>query len=209
LRDYEVRNIIKSMSSSSRKQLESWLKTIDVPEGSSVIDIGAAQKQIFGRTKSWGENVIYKMLDLPKPHEGKVFEEDLVADIQDVPNDSILDNTNKFDIAFCLEVSEYWINPLQALKNIALLLRSGGTLYISFHFVYPQHEPVGEDCLRYTSSGVIRLLGLGMSGFNQIEITERIGTYHALENFYRGEGMKSADGVNDDVTGWLIKCKKI
>jgi SAM-dependent methyltransferase len=195
------------MSSSSRRQLESWLKNIDVSKDMMVIDIGGAQKQILGRTKSWGENVIYKMLDLSKPHEGEVFQEDLIADIQDVPNDSILDNTNKFDIAFCLEVSEYWVNPLQALKNIALLLKKCGILYISFHFVFPAHQPVGEDCLRYTQSGVIRLLG--MAGFTNLEIKERIGQYRTLELFYLKEGMKMAENINPDATGWLVKCKKI
>jgi SAM-dependent methyltransferase len=195
------------MASSSRRQLENWLKNINVPKDTQVIDIGGAQKQILGRTKSWGEGVIYKMLDLSKPHEGEVFSEDLIADIQDVPNDAILDNTNKFDIAFCLEVSEYWINPLQALKNIALLLKKGGTLYISFHFIYPHHNPVGEDCLRYARSGVIRLLGT--AGFNELEIRERICEHHLFELAYLKEGMKIAEGINPDATGWLVKCKKI
>jgi len=186
------------MSSSSRIQLERWLKTIEVPEESIVLDIGGAQKQVKGRTKTWNAKE-YFVLDLAEPHEKKSVI-DIIGDIQNM--NPI--NENFIDIAFCLEVSEYWYNPLKALKNIALLLKKGGTLYISFHFIYCIHSPVGKDYLRYTPDGAKRILE--EAGFGEIEHTVRTAEPMSLELFYKSEGMK---GEHINVTGSLIKCKKL
>jgi hypothetical protein len=209
------------MGSYSRSQLESWMKTIDVPVGTRVLDIGGAQKAALARTKSWCADV-YEVLDLSKPHEAHV-PVDIEADIEDdwmgadegdngAMYDMLAEYRGKFNIVFCLEVSEYWINPLQALQNIKSLMQKDGTLYISFHFVYPMHNPWSQDSLRYTRAGVIRLLGA--SGFNEIEISTRTTGVAELTSFYKAEGMKMAEGdpeypLDHEAVGWLIKCKKI
>lgn len=202
------------MGSYSRTQLESWLKTIDVMVGSRVLDIGGAQKSVMGRVKTWGADE-YKVLDLPKPHEAHM-PVDIEADIESYWDAEKLDDyLRRFDTIFCLEVSEYWIDPLQALKNIAWLMKEGGTLYISFHFVYPHHNPAHDDCLRYTRTGAIKLLQ--QAGFGEIDTTTRFaisGDGAGLVDFYKAEGMKMAQGdpespINHNAVGWLIKCKKI
>lgn len=81
-----------------------------------------------------------------------------------------------FDIAFCIEVSEYLYNPLQALQNINNFLKSGGLLYISFNFIYPVHNPVKYDYLRYTPNGAIKLLQ--EAGFKIEEVVPRFGKWN-------------------------------
>ena len=143
------------MSSLSRQQLESWLKTIDV-KADSVLDIGGSQLPINKRVRSWEVNQ-YKILDIAVPHELKQAP-DIIADLEEPLNNEIKKDLFLFDVAFCIEVSEYWFNPLMALLNINKLLKPGGILYISTHFVYPVHNPAGADFLRYTKAGIVKLL---------------------------------------------------
>ncbi|MFQ5787817.1 MAG: hypothetical protein ACE5H1_07520 [Thermodesulfobacteriota bacterium] len=187
------------MSSYSRQQLEAWMKTIDV-KADKVLDVGGAQKEILSRTKTWhvGE---YKVLDLEEPHEmGR--KADIICDLNE-RKDFNEQYRSHFDIAFCLEVSEYWWNPLQALENIKSLLVVGGTLYISFHLIYPLHNPKDEDCLRYTESGAVKLLS--KAGFNVKDIKYRTTQNASIEAFYGAEGMRPAkDYKRHDVIGFLI-----
>ena len=132
------------MSSKTRIQLEEWLKTIEVVSG-RVLDIGGSQnpvtKRLLNTAVQWDN---YKILDLEVPHECKQ-KPDIICDLNKEITDSAIitgktidvqNESNFFDIAFCLEVSEYWWNPIQALKNISFLLKKDGILYISFHFIY-------------------------------------------------------------------------
>jgi len=190
------------MPSNTRRQLEDWLRTIDVPAGAQVLDIGGAQKPVQGRTRTW-EAEPASILDLPEPHEGG--EVNIKLDIQ---HSGHPDFANIFDIAFCLEVSEYWYDPLSALRNIADLLKTGGILYISFHFIYPIHNPASEDCLRYTFAGACRLLG--EAGFEVVSFQERIASdERPLVEFYNNEGMKPAAIAPIHTVGSLIKAKKV
>jgi SAM-dependent methyltransferase len=235
------------MSSYTRQQLESWLKTIDVSD--KVIDIGGSQNPIKGRTKSWNVEE-YKILDLETPHECKQ-KPDIIYDLNDnsttektvmvcpicgsqnfathpfacyenspacqafdsISNDSEgipkiikenkLDKYEKFDVAFCIEVSEYWWNPIQALKNIATVLKPGGILYISFHFIYPRHYPLGRDYLRYTPEGVEKLLI--ETGFKIIDHLPRVSN----ESFYGVDGMRPALEYIHNQVGSLVKAQKL
>lgn len=199
------------MSSRSRKQLEEWLKTIDV--NGRVIDIGGSQNPIKGRTKSWNVED-YKILDLEQPHEKKQ-----IADIQmDITiSDAVLSDTHEFyahneyfDVAFCIEVSEYWANPFVALENINHLMKQGGILYISFHTWYGLHKPEGLDYLRYTRYGIEKLIK--ETGFKIEEIVDRTITPEGrqyLDNFYKEEGMRILYNQDTFKCGYLIKAKKI
>lgn len=196
------------MSSSSRRQLEDWLKDIKVPIGADVLDIGGSQKPVRNRLGAHGEATRYVIFDLENPHE-KTFSPDITGDIQNI--DTFSENAEKyvefFDIAFCLEVAEYWTRPHEALKNIANFLKPGGLLYISFQFVYPAHNPVKQDSLRYTFAGAEKLLE--EAGFEISDYVDRFGESMSPVMVYSAEGMKMAEGANHDATGWLIKCRKI
>jgi len=135
------------MSSLTRIQLENYLKTIDVK--GSVLDVGGSQSSIRGRTKSWDVDN-YKILDLPQPHKGD--KPDYAFDIQEYMLGHKINE--RFDNIFCMEVTEYLYDPWRAIYNMGRLLKKDGHLYISFHFIYPQHPPEKLDYLRYTPAGV-------------------------------------------------------
>lgn len=199
------------MASNSRIQLENWLKTISISNSNRVLDIGGSQNPILGRVRIIGYDVPleYKILDLKSPHETK-RKPDIVIDIQDY-HDSLEKYFNHFDVVFCIEVSEYWYNPLKALKNINSFLKQGGILYISFHTLYGLHNPKGEDCLRYSKNAIYKLSE--KTDFKIIEIIPRELTQQG-KNFYhqfcKAEGMR-LDYSNKETyhSGYLVKMQKI
>ena len=182
------------MSSIYREQLEAWLKGLDV-KSQSVLDIGGSQLPVKDRVASWDVDD-YKILDLEIPHKGN--SPDIVCDLNINTNLSF----TYFNIAFCLEVMEYIWNPLEALNNIKRLLWHGGILYITFPFVYPHHNPKGQDSLRYTRWGAEKLLN--EAGFKVEEIIPRMAS-GGLANFYQTQRMRPCDGINHDEVGYIIK----
>jgi SAM-dependent methyltransferase len=200
------------MSSIFRQQLESHLKTIDV--SGRVLDIGGSQMALKGRTKSWGPKE-YKVLDV----ENRGEEVDYLLDIQKESDITLRRDEvfwgkcvlKQFDMVFCLEVMEYLIDPFQAVKNMARLCRSGGTLIISFPFVYPLHPPHGKDFMRYTKYGAIELLQR-----NHFKVQQYMPrTFNGIKEWnqlLRSEGYKfdraeSEDTLNEN--GCLIIATKI
>jgi len=208
------------MSSNSRQQLEVWLKKIDV-KVDSVLDVGGSQNPMKGRTKSWDVKE-YKILDLAEPHEVKQ-EPDLVSDLNDLifftnpenkkknDNDIGIFELEKYDIVFCIEVAEYWYNPRQALYNLKQFLKEDGILYISFHFLYPVHNPVAQDYLRYTQAGVDKLLK--EAGFQIENVEPRILSafgFQSYKDFMANERMRpSKDFSQHMISGSLVKAKKL
>ena len=49
-----------------------------------------------------------------------------------------------------LEVAEYLLDPVQALRHVSSLLDSGGRFLSSWPTIYPLHQPVDSDRLRYS-----------------------------------------------------------
>lgn len=204
------------MSSYTRQQLENWLKTIDVK--GSVLDVGGSQNPIKGRTKSW-DVTDYKILDLEQPHECRQKPE-IIGDIQDIveyweeeDKYSLPQGYNKykkaFNIVFCIEVSEYWYNPFHALNNIRQFLKKDGLLYISFHFIYPQHNPRGLDYLRYTPAGAEKLLK--ESRFKILQHIYRSVRLVNLREIWTAEQMRGWKNFENSgyVIGSLIKARKM
>ena len=196
------------MSSYTRQQLEEHLKTVDV-KADRVLDVGGSQLTIKGRTKSWKVRD-YKILDLEEPHECKE-KPDIVLDIQERDLYGSIDYRKwlkYFDVIFCMEVSEYWYRPYNALRNISYFMKPNGILYISFHFIYPAHNPVDQDYLRYTPRGVEKLLK--ETGFKILEMQPRKAMAN-LYGYYAEEKMRPAKGGYDrhNWIGCLIKCRKI
>jgi len=205
------------MSSYSRIQLEDYLKLINV-NTYAVLDIGGSQNSIKGRTGSWNVKE-YSILDLKKPHENKRkpdYHHDLNISLES--GRAVIENksgepvslNNYYDVAFCIEVSEYWWNPLQALKNINSFLKKGGILYISFHFIYPHHEPNGEDCLRYTLLGARKLLE--KTGFKIKGIYPRyFNNKNIAVNVYNKERMRGLNKNNNyvhEIQGIVVEAIK-
>ena len=173
--------------SNTRQQLENWLKTIDVK--GTVLDVGGVAIPVKGRTKSWDVSD-YKILD----HHKADYTKDINYSIKEVP---------EFDIAFCLEVMEYVWNPTMALCNMHNLLKSGGILYISFHSLFPHHDPEKRDYLRYTKRGIEKLLK--ETAFQIEEIVPRITSNPiALKEFCESES--KVYRYRNEI-GYLVKAK--
>lgn len=193
-----------------RDQLESWLKEIDVKAG-EVLDVGGAANPVKGRTKSWDVgncDIIDKLIEPPavgiKFYQGDIQEYDFTTFA--LAKQTLGEEALKYEVVFCLEVAEYLCEPLRALKNIATFLDPGGVLYISFMFVYGLHNPPGNDYLRYTPEGAEALLY--RSGFKIEEHILRFGN-DLLTKFYELDKMRIRKGMNHNVTGSLIKAKKM
>lgn len=190
------------MSSSSRQQLESWLATIDVA-AVSVLDIGGSQKPVKGRTKSWDAHS-YKILDLPSPHIDSP-KPDFAADINEPwsKTDFVIFQA---DVVFCLEVFDYVWNPAVAFKNIAGAIYPDGKAYVSFPFIYPHHNPIEDDALRYAGPVIGKLAQY--AGLSVASLEPRRANTNLLERTYAAEGMRAAKGFDHSVTGWLAEFRK-
>jgi len=178
--------------SNYRDKLESWLKEIEV-EAESVFDVGGKELPVKDRVKSW-EVKEYKILDLPE------------YDINVRHDDYYMES----NIVFCLEVMEYIWQPKIAIQNLYDLLIDEGLLYITFPFLYPIHQPVDVDYLRYTKHGAIKLLT--EAEFKILDIIPRTMKPEGqalMRQFRIAEGMHAAKGIVHNELGWIIKCQKI
>jgi SAM-dependent methyltransferase len=175
----------------TRKQLESWLETLEV-RAQAVADIGGRKRPVKDRVKCWQVDR-YDILDLPEYDLNQVWE------LREL-----------YDAAFCPEVFEYVYSPLQAMKNLYALLKPGGVLYASFHFLYPHHGPEGQDYLRYTRWGVSRLLQ--EAGFASWEIYprgfRRPRRAAALYRLERMKGLNRNRGPIHYEQGYLVRAVK-
>lgn len=181
--------------SNSRKQIEAWLKTIDVK--GSVIDVGGLFMPVKGRTKTW-EVERYEILDIKKSRHG------IVADhVYDLNRHSFSYWEGQFDNAFCIEVIDHFWNPVVAFQNMNLLLKTGGYLYTSSNFLFPHHT--GFDCARFTDTGLKKLLS--ETGFKVLHQEPRF----AVDIDTLGKAMRSESKVyyNPGVIGWMMTAQKL
>jgi SAM-dependent methyltransferase len=190
------------MSSSYRISLENWLKELDV-KADRVLDIGGSQLPIKPRIKSWDVKE-YKIADLPSPHKDSP-KPDFEGDLNEIVFISEYDARN-FDLIFCLEVFDYVWNPANAIKNIANLLSDNGRAYITFPFMYPQHQPIEDDALRYAPGGIKRLADY--AGLRIVNMIPRYTETDALEHFIRSERLRAAKHINHNILGWIVEVTK-
>lgn len=194
------------MSSSARRELENYIKNLHI-KAEAVLDVGGSQNPIKKRLGKF-EAKTYMIADLTMPHHVE-HKPDIHIDL----NRKSQINAGfkgKFDVAFCFEVMEYIWDPVQALDNISYFLPKGGVLYISFTFSYPIHPPHGQDMLRYTHYGAIKLLN--ESGF---EVEDLVFRQAADPNHYmewcNNEGFRYDRGISFGemtATGVIIKAIK-
>lgn len=188
--------------SSYRKRLDEWLATLDL-EARSVLDIGGSQSPIKGRTKSW-EVTEYRIADLPNPHKGSQ-KPDLELDMNHQL--SIHDAfRHQSDVVFCLEVFEYVYDPVAAFNNLSNLTKVGGRVYATFPSVYPLHQPVEDDSLRYMPSGIHKLAQ--RSGLVVADMIPRRFDTNAWQQLISAEGMRAAKGEDHNFSGWIVEFRK-
>lgn len=132
-------------SSRLRKDLEFYLRKLII--NGHVLDIGGAQKPIINRVSVSSEFISYHILDI---NEAKgAFRTNYKLDIQSQSFNNTLVNL-EFDHIFCTEVFFYLNDPMQALRNIKLIMSEKTILYVNFMQFFANQRPEGTDLLRYS-----------------------------------------------------------
>lgn len=194
------------MSSSYRLELDRWLGQLDVV-AERVLDIGGSQLPVKGRTNTWevGE---YLIADLPQPHADSPkpdIELDLNHSIEP-PDPRYAEYAHNFDLIFCLEVFDYIYDPVTAMRNIALLLDIGGSAWVSFPSIYPLHQPLDDDSLRYMPAGIMKI---ALAADLMVErVIKRRPESDLLDRFYRAERMRAAKHEDHKFTGFIVELRK-
>ena len=155
------------MASNSRKQIEEWLRTIDV--SGSVLDVGGLFWPVMNRTKTWDVDR-YVISDVRGGRNG--VKTNFVWDFN-----RPLPAYDEFDHVFCIEVTDHLWNTGVAFDNLARCTKRGGHLYLSSNFLFPHHT--GFDCIRLTITGLDKLLI--ENGFKTLSITPRMAVDHTLK----------------------------
>lgn len=189
------------MSSSYRIALNNWLAGLDV-KAERLLDIGGSQVSLKPRVKSWD---VKKLLvaDLPEPHENS-DKPDIEMDLNEPFWKD--DYVELFDLIFCLEVFDYVWHPAQAMSNISLLLKENGVAWVTFPSVYPLHQPVQDDALRYMPGAIMKLAE--REGLEVVQMIKRRPETNGWEKFYRDERMRAAKGEDHNFTGLIVEFRK-
>jgi len=190
-----------------RQQLNTWLATLEV-SAERVLDAGGGANPVKNRVRSWHVRD-YVILD--NCLENQRTEPRIIADLNrglsTENSPTAMGECGSFNVVFCLEVMEYIWNPVVALENLNLFLREGGRLYITFPFVYPIHDPVGYDFLRYTQEGAQKLLTETGFQVNDIFI-RRIHDEKLLAAAYNADRMHGREDNTAGHTGYCVTATK-
>lgn len=194
------------MGSWYKQVLNDWKATLDV-KADTVFDIGGAQDPIKGKTKSW-EVKDYKIVDLEVPHVETV-KPDIVWDMNEpILADMEWEGWRTADLIFMLGVMDYVINPNVAMINIKWMLKDTGTAWVEFPFVYPIHQPVDDEGCRYSEGCIRRLAKQAGLKIEEIIYKRPKPDNPYLLRFYATDGMRMADGVDHNVTGYIVRMVK-
>lgn len=188
------------MSSSYRLSLNNWLANLDV-KAERVLDIGGSQEQVKNRVKSWDVKE-YQIADLANPHKDSPQPE-IILDL----NEGGCGLEEDIDLVFCLEVFDYVWNPYEAFAEIERVLKPGGIAWVSFPTVYPHHQPIQDDALRYMQGGIQKLANATGLTIEEI-IPRRAEDFIGLDTWYRSERMRAAKHFDHNVTGFIVRFSK-
>jgi len=188
------------MSSSYRNTLNEWLASLEV-KSKLVLDIGGSQEPMPPRVKSWDVEK-YLIADLPNPHKDSP-KPDIELDLNKI---GPVTQMGKYDMIFCLEVFDYVWNPVLAMRNIELLLAKGGTAWVTFPSVYPLHQPVEDDALRYMPGGITKLAD--SVGLTIVQMIKRRPETNGWQKFYSDERMRAAKHEDHNFTGFIVEFTK-
>lgn len=188
------------MSSTYRIALDNWLKGLDV-KADRVLDIGGSQLPVKGRTKSWAVKE-YLIADLPEPHVDSP-KPDIQIDLNQFLYLSQLEQIGRFDLIICLEVFDYVYDPKTAMDSIACLLKDNGTAWVTFPSIYPLHQPIEDDALRYMPAAIKKLAD--SVGLTIEEMIPRTAETYGFMDFCRMERLRAAKGEDHRVMGYIVR----
>ena|SRR3990167_2820314 len=177
--------------SNSRRQIEAWLKTIDVK--GDVADVGGLFWPVKGRTKTWDVNN-YHIWDVHPGRKG--VRTNVVCDFN-----KRLPVYLEYDHVFCLETTDHFWNLGQAFTNMSLLGRMGSLIHISSNFLFPHHT--GQDHVRLTIVGLTTLLE--KAGYKVIDVKPR---YAADEGLPRALDLESKVQYHRGEIGYMVTAQK-
>lgn len=189
------------MGSSYRNTLNNWLATLDV-KADRLLDIGGSQESLKGRTRSFDVKE-YIVADLPSPHKDSP-KPDIELDVNEIWHKG--DHRNSYDLVFCLEVMDYIWNPVTALTNIRVFLKEGGTAWVTFPSVYPLHQPIEDDALRYMPGGITKLAE--SVGLEIVQMIKRRPESDLWLHFISAERLRAAKHEDHNFTGFIVQFKK-
>ncbi len=151
-------------------QLETEIRNIVYGRSNLLVfDVGCGQKPY---RDLFGDNVIYIGSDIDCGSAA-----DVLSTAENLPlRDAVV------DIVLCSQVLEHVNDPAQTIREIARILRPGGTALVSTHGVNVYH-PSPEDYWRWTQSGLVKLFQ-DTNAFEEIRVLPNGGTVACL--FYLG-----------------------
>lgn len=189
------------MSSSYRLELNKWLEQLDV-KADRVLDIGGSQERVKDRVKSWDVKE-YLIADLPQPHKDSP-KPDIEVDLNS--NMYIPIDTESYDQVFCLEVFDYVWNTYDAFQHLYCALKDGGTAWVTFPSIYPLHQPVEDDALRYMPGGIKKLAEA--TGLKIVQMIPRRFETNSWQNTVAVERMRGAKHEDHNFSGWIVEFTK-
>lgn len=199
------------MSSSYRIALNNFLDNLEL-EGDLAFDVGGSQESLQKRVKKFNVKELI-IIDLPEPHQDSP-KPDIAWDMNDPINfsygparDIYSKTKEQADIVTAFELLDYIYDPLTAFKNMAFFLKKGGMLYISSGLVYPTHNPIQDDCLRYTEFGIKKLAE--KTGLEVLEMLPRRPETNAIEVLWRSERLRAAKHYDHNTLGFITKLRKL
>lgn len=194
------------MASVYRQTLEKWLSELEI-DAEWAIDVGGAQQSLPKRVKSWNVKN-YLIADMPDPHQANE-NIDIELDLNKFnrTNKKLQGYKGMAGYVFCFEVFEYIYNPMAAMNTLADLLKKNGTLLISVPFYYPVHEPIADDCLRYTELGLIKLAEA--NGLKHISTVTRMADGNGLAQTISDNRLKASKNYNNhNALGFIMEFNK-
>jgi hypothetical protein len=187
-----------------KELLIAHLKTVDL-QGERILSIGSQEDdRRYFRSTQYEEWVTLDSDQRFKPGIAMDMNKPIMADDGEVMLD--ISYCESFDIVLALNLWEYIWNPIVGHENIGYLLKSKGLLVTNYPFIYPMHNPVGMDFMRFTPDGARKLLSL--AGFQIIEETPILGN-RTLVQFYQEDGMKMRANEEHRTIGTIIQALKI
>ncbi len=183
-----------------KDQLIEWLgdKSVDADKVLSIGNLNDDRKYF----KEFNANEITTL------DNDRSLKPNIVLDMnEDADEESVY--KERFDHLFTFELWEYLYDPMTALSNCNFYLKKDGLLWISAPFIYPTHNPIQDDYLRYTERFWQKSLPL--HGFKIIEYRKREWKDSSgfLASVSTDRMRPSRDYGNHNLTGHLIIAEKI